>query len=220
MDVSTILLLAVICLTIGFFLGRLSASLGADSSDGVSAEEPVSGDRLDMVSVWRDRNTQGLEVNFEGKIFNWSVDLKPKQRDRLNQIVRDLHKWLNPLETGDQASLSDQVGSSEASDDQRSPGFLKPVDVLTTALQADIPKSTSAPQSIAAQIDAVLQEKLAESSLRGQPIRLMELPNKGMVVMVGLDQYEGIDNVPDEEIKTLIKSAVAEWEQRVEKPDD
>jgi hypothetical protein len=37
-----------------------------------------------------------------------------------------------------------------------------------------------------------------------------------MVVMVGLDQYAGVDDVPDAEIRALIHSAVTEWERRVE----
>jgi hypothetical protein len=43
----------------------------------------------------------------------------------------------------------------------------------------------------------------------------MEFPNKGMVVLIGLDQYEGIDAVPDENIRALLRAAVAEWEARV-----
>jgi hypothetical protein len=35
-----------------------------------------------------------------------------------------------------------------------------------------------------------------------------------MVVMVGLNQYDGVEAVPDEEIRNLIRSAVAEWEER------
>jgi hypothetical protein len=46
-------------------------------------------------------------------------------------------------------------------------------------------------------------------------VRLLELPNKGMVVMVGLEQYSGVDEVPDDEIRSMIKLAVAEWETRV-----
>jgi hypothetical protein len=35
-----------------------------------------------------------------------------------------------------------------------------------------------------------------------------------MVIMVGLDQYADIDAVPDEEIRTVIRESVAEWESR------
>jgi len=41
----------------------------------------------------------------------------------------------------------------------------------------------------------------------------MELPNKGLVVMVGLDQYDRVEDVPNPEIRNLIRIAVEEWER-------
>jgi hypothetical protein len=83
-------------------------------------------------------------------------------------------------------------------------------------MQADISKTSPEPQSIAAQIDAILQELLVDSSLADRTVRLMEFPGKGMVVMIGMDQYEGVEDVPDEDVKELIRRAVTEWENRVE----
>jgi hypothetical protein len=77
----------------------------------------------------------------------------------------------------------------------------------------DIPPEP--PKSIVAQIDDILQEKLEGTPLSKRGIRLRELPNQHMAVMVGLDQYEGVEDVPDEEIRNLIRSAVSEWEKRV-----
>jgi hypothetical protein len=71
-------------------------------------------------------------------------------------------------------------------------------------------------KSIAAQVDEVLQEKLASSSLKNQAIRLMELPTGGMVVMVNNDQFDGVNEVPDPEIRNLIQESVAEWERRLD----
>ena len=92
---------------------------------------------------------------------------------------------------------------------------IKAVDVLVQASQADVRTPEPPPRSIAAQIDEILQEMLVNSPLASRGIRLLELPNKGMVVMVGLNQYEGVEAVPDEEIRQAIRAAVAEWEQRV-----
>jgi len=89
------------------------------------------------------------------------------------------------------------------------------VDVIARALQPDVRSSESQVRSIAAQIDEILQEMVENSPLAPRGIRLMELPGKGMVVMVGLDQYEGVEAVPDEDIRQLIRAAVAEWERRV-----
>jgi hypothetical protein len=91
-----------------------------------------------------------------------------------------------------------------------------PIEFFARALQSDVPKVVPEPKSIAGQVDEILQEKLAESTLANRAIRLMELPGKGMVVMVGLDQYDGVDAVPDEEVRAMIRSSVMEWERRVD----
>lgn len=92
---------------------------------------------------------------------------------------------------------------------------LNPLGVLARAVQQEVRPPEPPSKSIAAQIDEILQEKLKDSPLASRAIRLMELPNKGMVVMVGLDQYDGVEAVPDDDIRRLIRAAVAEWEQRV-----
>jgi len=92
---------------------------------------------------------------------------------------------------------------------------LTAVNVLARALQSEVRTPEPPPRSIAVQIDEILQEMLEKSPLASRGIRLLELPNKGMVVMVGLNQYEGVEAVPEEEIRQVIRAAVAEWEQRV-----
>jgi len=34
--------------------------------------------------------------------------------------------------------------------------------------------------------------------------------------MVGLDQFAGVDEVPDADVRALIRESVEEWERRVE----
>ncbi len=98
---------------------------------------------------------------------------------------------------------------------QKKPAPINPVDMIARALQSEVRAPKPQPKSIAAQIDEILQEMLEESPLSTKAIRLLELPAKGMVVMVGLDHYEGVDAVPDEDIRNVIRAAVAEWERRV-----
>jgi hypothetical protein len=122
---------------------------------------------------------------------------------------------------GEDAPTPAASPAPEATDDSLSSALpvqkpqISPMSVLARALQADVRNPQPAEKSIAVQIDEILQENLENSPLASRAIRLLELPNKGMVVMVGLDQYAGVDAVPDEEIKTVIRTAVAEWERRV-----
>jgi hypothetical protein len=67
--------------------------------------------------------------------------------------------------------------------------------------------------SIVEQVDEVLQELLESSLLKGRNIRLTELPNKGVTVWVGNEYYDGINAVPDEDVKRIIRQAVKKWEE-------
>ena len=66
--------------------------------------------------------------------------------------------------------------------------------------------------SIVVQIDEILQAKLESIHLEDQGIRLVEGPDQGMVIEVGLNRYTEIDSVPDERVRQLIRLSVAEWE--------
>lgn len=70
-------------------------------------------------------------------------------------------------------------------------------------------------RSIAAQVDEILQEKIKGTALEQKAIRLMELPGKGMVVMVGLEQYDSLEAVPYPDVKGAIRYCVAQWEKKM-----
>ena len=71
-----------------------------------------------------------------------------------------------------------------------------------------------APLSIVAQIDSVLQARLARTPLAEKGIRLQESLDGGVIVWVGIDKYGGIDDVPDEQVKAALRAAIAEWENK------
>jgi hypothetical protein len=64
------------------------------------------------------------------------------------------------------------------------------------------------------QIDAILQDRLAGTPLEERGIFLAQSPEGGVIVYVGLTRYHAIDDVPDPEIKSAIRAAIAEWENR------
>jgi len=214
MDTNSILLVAGICIVIGFLIGGMVASLGKEP------ESASSDDRRSVVlKIWQSLQNNNWIIELGGKEYDRSAKLTTSQRNQMNQIILKLNDWLAYAPLQKQADLP---GTSPAAAPPEPSGSekpkprlsLNPVNVLTNALKADIPLSQLPTESIVSQIDDILQDKLRNSPLSGEPIRLMEWPSKGMVVMVGLNQYDSVDQVPDDEIRRLIRSAVSEWEQR------
>ena len=67
----------------------------------------------------------------------------------------------------------------------------------------------SSPDRMLEEINEILQRSLAGTPDRG--VRLIPDAASGVKVLIGIKSYE-IDDVPDKEIKSLIRQAVAEWE--------
>ena len=70
------------------------------------------------------------------------------------------------------------------------------------------------PLSIVEQINEILQEMVIDTPLASRSVRLVEDPREGVIVLVGLDRYKGVDSVPDPEIKLALRKAAGEWERR------
>lgn len=73
------------------------------------------------------------------------------------------------------------------------------------------PGSEPQPEGMVAQINTILERNLANSDLRDQAVRLIDDSSGGVRVLIGLDTYD-LDEVPDQEISRMIRTAVAEWE--------
>ncbi|MDQ7010917.1 MAG: hypothetical protein Q9M29_03765, partial [Mariprofundaceae bacterium] len=63
-------------------------------------------------------------------------------------------------------------------------------------------------RSIVEQIDDILQTMLEGTPLASRGIRLQEGPDGGVIVWVGISRYNGVDAIPDPEIKQVIQAAI------------
>ena len=100
-----------------------------------------------------------------------------------------------------------------------------PVNIPSPASQPAPPKPTvpapkkddkpaTAPTSMVGQINAILQLRIANTKLAEQGVTMIESPSGGVFVYIGLNKFEGIDAVPDEDVKAAIRAAIAEWERK------
>jgi hypothetical protein len=226
-EFSYLILIALVAVGIGFALGSL---VTGSRSDRVPAEKPKTSPISNLVQiagVMTDRGGKAVYLQVEGKIIRSINDLSREQRTRLSPYFEVLSSWFLPPTSKTSAAAAsmmvpaggqvNETVQTETGDTDQSPvqrPSMNPINILARAIQSDVnlPQQT---KSIAAQIDEILQDKIEGSELEQRGVRLVELPSKGMVVMVGLDQYAGVDEVPDEEIRMVIKSAVKDWEQQV-----
>ena len=70
------------------------------------------------------------------------------------------------------------------------------------------------PKSIAEQIDEILQEKIAGTPHRQRGLHVSAGPQGHALFQLDGKAYEGVDDLPDVEARSLVRAAIAEWEKR------
>jgi hypothetical protein len=190
----------------------------APADEGVVQESPLTPiGFVEVARFWREESSKLPALEMDGKIFHKPEDMSLSQSEKLEAAIQELSSWLrkpvaSELPTfGSDAFLASEVSQPSAF----KPPRLSPINVLKNSLDADVRSSLkSAPKSLAAQVDEILQTKLAGSELAERGIRIMDTPSADLVVMVGLEKYDGIDAIEDAGIQGIIREAVAEWGRR------
>jgi hypothetical protein len=235
MNSSTVVIVAFLCLSIGYIAGLLVSSLfGRHSKPENEADKPVIDKKssilpvttptgevpapskpisdptrqvppFDQALLWRERPGGPLQIDLDGKSYLKASNLTPSQRQRLAAWVPEIQAWLG---------IPLSRTSTEAG--KRAIGT---VNVLPETKVGEIrpevnPKPTQpqAQKSIVAQIDEILQDQIGATALSGRGIRLSEAPGQGVTVWIGLEQFPGIEAVTDAEVLAAIRHAVKTWE--------
>jgi hypothetical protein len=194
----------------------LPAAGDKQESEAEISKPPPPG-MIEVARFWRDENSPKNALEMDGNLYHRADELSPEQLVKLEVALRELATWIGKpfqqtaplIESG--AFLTDQVNEPSGF----KPPKMGPLDILKNTLDADVRAALkSAPKSLAAQVDEILQARLAGSDLEERGIRIMDTPSSDLVVMVGLEKYDGVDAVPDVEIQAVIREAVAEWARR------
>jgi hypothetical protein len=102
MDFGVILIVAIICVAIGYFAGLMLTNLNKDRSEpDIKPEEPVAGesgprfeaDHLTMV-LWSKTPDGPLFADINGKQINTPTDLSVSERVRVDKALNDFQMWL------------------------------------------------------------------------------------------------------------------------------
>jgi hypothetical protein len=184
----------------------------------------VREDYRPIICLWRSRSTGKLATEIKGKLYIDLTPLSPEVKKKLQEIAAEWDEWVGAAhpdgveilreEYTNQEQPAAPTSKSAAADpaSQQTDERQEPTPLQLEEKPAErTPKVSSL--SIVEQIDEILQEMLAVSETENRAIRLIEEPNQGVSVWVGLTRYHSIDEVEDPEALKIIKAAVAEWEK-------
>ncbi len=177
-------------------------------------------DSVEILRAWRTTDGQ-LRLGMDKQQLANAEALTLEQRRRLTKLVADLSPWTDTAASPGSLPAQPPVTTGEA------PSALSPQTTpLATPPAGPSTKATAAPgktaevrptpgaiKSIIEQIDDVLQAKLAHTIYADKDIHLAEGPVGEVIVKIGLNKFDGIDAVPDPEVKALIRQAIADWEK-------
>ena len=165
----------------------------------------------------------GFTLDLDGMRVNPAA-LSPEQRKRLIEMLNVMRPWLEnkPVAMPAPAAPTPPPPLPVQAPVNYTPLSSQPVPPTPPSASASKPAPApkkeeptgTAPTSMVGQINAILQTRIANSRLADVGVTMIESPGGGVYVYIGLEKYEGIDAIPDEEVKTTIRAAIAEWERK------
>lgn len=211
MDLTGSILLIGIGIVIGFLFAALFFTLRRRSSPEPPSQET---DSEYSIRIWREGKDRRLVIEMDGVSHSQGSELHTEQRRLITGLLRELQAWMDgsPSPVSPTQPETFKPAASTTGEETKSTSF-NPLKIFSRSLQPVEKTGSNDPDlSIVAQIDEILQAKLEGIHLDDQGIRLVEGPDQGMVIEVGLNHYTEIDAVPDERVRQLIRLSVADWE--------
>ena len=178
-------------------------------------------------------------TQLDGDFYPDFSALTPEQKKRVLRILQSWQEWAgNPAATSQVSpAAGSQVGPAASSQTtqaaftrtataaegrtvvipplpkEREPLTRAELDQNVTVVKPAAPAAKPAkPLTIVEQINDILTEVVANSPESKRGIRLMDDGHQGVLVWVGLEKFNGVDQVPYPEVQQLIRTAVARWE--------
>lgn len=179
----------------------------AEAEQQISIESRLSPGPKDDPGLLRLKKNNGrITVEMDGALL--PDVLSADRKKRLIELISNFRPWLD----GQTQQTSAPVNTSPAAASAPEP-VSQPIQPLAPSAKKPEEKNIST-LSIVGQIDTVLQARLMNTQYAKSGIRLQESMQGGVEVYVGLQKFHTVDDVPDEAIKSEIRAAIAEWEQK------
>jgi hypothetical protein len=185
-------------------------------SEGHSFGEKAPAEKLkDLTHIWYDRSERKLYADFGGDGIDLDERLTQEQHSHLSFLLLDLQEKVGISATL-RSVIEEREGDAfpEEGDGEPVRQSLNPLRTFLNYVQADVPKLEETGDSIPFQINEILQKTLKGTAFENQGISISEWPDRGVVFIVGVDVYSDIHEIPDSDIRYIIREAVKEWESR------
>jgi hypothetical protein len=168
--------------------------------------------------------TQQRRLSFISNVFTqWLTQITPEQQSTKGPAT----ELSTPVE---EHAIEEFLSiTAEPTPTEPQPGYtpafaaepmqeIKPVSTSLPDMVGDLLNPTLKPEpefkSIAVQINDILQAQIAGTTLEPRHIMLSDAPDHGVRVTLDGKQYEGVMDVPDEDVRRAIRTAVLEWETK------
>jgi hypothetical protein len=187
--------------------------------------------KVDDPGLMRIKNENGyLTLDLDGVRAD-TTSLTADQRKRLIEMLTLIRPWLEgraapapvappqsapgtPLPPHPKPVMSSPASSTRRPSPQLPSRELAAPTAAKSSTSEKEEKSKPPATGIVGQIDSILQARLAGTPLAGRGIYLSNSPEGGVIVNVGLQKFNGIDEVTDPEIKAILRAAITEWENK------
>ena len=198
---------------------QLAAKLDPETEDTVDDAAPKSDEQDPVTELDEgepDSEIDEGEPSEEADVGEEQAPPAPLERQLIAEIYREEVTGKLIVRAGDQEYLDGKQIENEA--DRRrlayaasdlSDWFQGEFEYGGRSAAASSPQQAESSDQMLEEINEILQRSLASTPDRG--VRLFPDGVGGVKVMIGVKSYE-VEDVPDDEIKDLIRQAVAEWE--------
>ncbi len=220
-DYISIIVVGIATLFVGYFVGLFEGrgqknKKGAQSKpEDIKTQPPVfiTPKENSLLNLRLDNNNH-LQLEVDGQRAD-ANQLMPQQRKRLIDLMVMMRPWIDASAPKPSAPPAKPPPAAPIAAPISQPIQRPAISASVSTPKKETKKEeATGPTTMVGQIDAILQEHLASSPLANRAIRLFEPPEGGVIVMVGLNKYNGVNDVPDPEVQAVIRGAIAEWEKK------
>jgi hypothetical protein len=232
LNITLVIIIALVCMFFGYFFGlfegrgqgykrRKKEDDEKKSENPAPVAPPPAPVVLDDPGLLRLKETGG---QFQLEVDGVSVEVNsvaPEQRKRLIELITRVRPWVEgrpmtstpgPPQVAPQPPQPVHAPTIQPSVSSYPP--VQPVAPVISLAPFKKEEQPSAPTTMVGQIDAILQARIADTPMAKRGVKLEEAPGGGVNVVVGTSRYTGVGDVPDAEVQTVIRAAIAEWERK------